>query len=213
MVLGDEQHKINIKIDDENIEQVTEFKYLGVDIHCNGYQEIEINNRVDKAMKIFHAMGQSFINKKEISRKTKINVFKTIYRPILTFGCETWILNKQQKSKIQAVEMRYLRRTKGVTRYDRIRNTDIREELEIESTLEFIERRQLSWWGHLQRMDNKRPVKKIWEAKVQKQKKRGRPRKTWDGVVNEILLKRGTTWEEARRTSKNKKEWTKLVYS
>lgn len=32
-----------------------------------------------------------------------------------TCGCEFWALNKQQESKIQAAEMRYLTRVRGVT--------------------------------------------------------------------------------------------------
>lgn len=33
-------------------------------------------------------------------------------------------------------------------------NVDIREELEIKSMLDYIEERQLNWWGHLQRMED-----------------------------------------------------------
>lgn len=108
--------------------------------------------------------------------------------------------------------MKFLRRVKGVTRKDKIQNVKIREELEIEPTLDFIERRQLSWWGHLIRMNNTRPVKQIWETKIRKRKKRGRPRKTWDVALGEILRKKGKSWAEARTLAKDKKEWARFVH-
>lgn len=212
MVIGNEKKVMNIQIDGVAIEQVETVKYLGVEIQENGKQEIEINNRVEKTLKLFFAMQNVFINKKEISKKTKINIFKTIYRPILTFGCESWVLSQRQKSKIQAIEMKYLRRVREVTKRDKLRNTKIRDDLQIQSTLNFIENRQLSWWGHLQRMSNTRPVKQVWQSKAQKGKQRGRPRQTWDGAVGEILKKRGKTYEEARLLSGNKKEWAKFVH-
>ena len=32
---------------------------------------------------------------------------KNIYRPILTFGYETWILSEEQKHRVQTVDMSY----------------------------------------------------------------------------------------------------------
>lgn len=43
--------------------------------------------------------------------KTKLNVYKATYRPILTYRRETWTLTKQ-KSKIQAAEIKITRRVK-----------------------------------------------------------------------------------------------------
>lgn len=48
-----------------------------------------------------------------------------------------------------------MRRIKGVTERDRIRNVGVRAVLRMQSTLEFIEERRLNWWGNLQRMDER----------------------------------------------------------
>ena len=47
--------------------------------------------------------------RKELSRRTKLRIYNAILVPILVYGSETWVLNKQQESAIQAVEMRVLR--------------------------------------------------------------------------------------------------------
>lgn len=212
MVVAKEKTLIRITIDGVRIKQAEVFQYLGTIIEETGRSEIEISERIKKANNVYYAMNKGFINKKEISKRTKMNVYKTIFRPILTYGCESWVLSQQQRSKIQASEMKYLRRVKGVTRQDRIRNDFIREELEIQSIMEFIEQRQISWWGHLQRMKDTVPVKRIWETKIQGKKMKGRPKKSWESAVKDILQKRGTTWEEAKKLAQNKKEWTKFVY-
>lgn len=173
-------------------------------------QEVELRERIEKAVKIYKMMYSRFIRKQEISRETKIKVFKSVFRPILTFGSESWVLNEKQKSMIQAVEMKFMRRVLGVTKRDRIKNEDIREQLGVQSILKYIEGRQLSWWGHLQRMEDSRPVKRIWESRIEKNRKRGRPRQTWDQAISKILERKGTTWSEAKRRASDKKDWKKF---
>lgn len=115
-------------------------------------------------------------------------------------------------SKIQAVEMKYLRAVKGVTKLDRCRNDDIRGELGIESTLKYIERRQLSWWGHVCRMGSSRQPKKVWNTKVVRKKKRGRPDKCWNDRIANIMEKWEISYNDARVLAMNKKEWAQFVH-
>lgn len=212
LVVGEQSIDTEIKVGDIKIEQVREYKYLGITLNETGKQEAEINERIGKTIKLYHAMNQKFINKKEISKQTKTKIFNTVYRPVLTYGCESWTLTNRQKSKIQAVEMKYLRRVVGKTRLDRIRNTQIREELDMKPVTEFIEQRQLSWWGHIQRMSDDRPVKQVYEARIQTKRRRGRPKQTWNKVVGDILQKRGKTWKEAVAMTRDRSEWRKFIH-
>uniref|UniRef100_A0A1Y1M0F5 Reverse transcriptase domain-containing protein n=2 Tax=Photinus pyralis TaxID=7054 RepID=A0A1Y1M0F5_PHOPY len=155
MVISKENKNINIVINQNKIEQVEAFKYLGVLIDREG---------------------------------------------------------NTMKSKIQATDMKYLRRVKGITRMDRIRNEAVREELEIESIIDMTEKQKLKWFGHICRMDNDRQVKRIWESGVQKKRTRGRPKKTWNDEVAAILKRKGRTWAEARKLARDKKQWTKFVH-
>lgn len=212
MMVARETEEIDIKLREEKIQQVTQYKYLGVTIENSGRQETDIEERIDKTVKTYHAIRASFIKKKEISKGTKMTIFKTIFRPILTFGSESWVLNRRLESKLQAVEMKFLRSVKGVTRMDRVRNTDIREELGTSALLEFIEERQLSWWGHLQRLGENRQVKKIWEARVRIRRDRGRPAENWENAVAKIIQRRGKSLQEARALAVDRKQWTKFVH-
>src|SRR3978361_662388 len=151
MVVGKENKDVKVEMDGMTLQQVKDFKYLGIHIQENGRQEAEVNERVTTAVKTYHALGNKFLRKREISRGTKMSVYRTIYCPILTYGCESWVMTNTMKSKIQAAEMKYLRRVKGITRRDRIRNELVRDELKVEPILKTVERRQLGWVGDLSR--------------------------------------------------------------
>ena len=58
------------------------------------------------------------------------------------YGSETWVLNKQQESAIQATEMRVLRRIAEKRLVDRVWNVETREELKQEGVLEKVKRSQ-----------------------------------------------------------------------
>ena len=212
MHIGKDNKSLNLKINGKNIEQVETFKYLGVLINRTGTDELEIQKRLHSTSKLYFILKNTIIGKKEISHKTKITVYKTIYRPTLMFGSESWTLNESQKSRIQAMEMRYLRKVKGKTRMDKIRNEKIREDLEVESVTDKLEIQKLKWFGHLIRMNTNRPTKQIWECRTQNKRSRGRPKQTWNDELAKILRKRETTWEEAKNIARNKKTWKKFVY-
>ena len=46
---------------------------------------------------------------------------------MLSYGSETWVLEKRNEKKMNAVEIRSFRRTSGVSLADRIRDEKIRE--------------------------------------------------------------------------------------
>ena len=62
------------------------FKYLGVQFQNNEKQEAEINERISTAMKIYYTLNGNFLRMKAITKKTKVNVYKTIFCQILTYS-------------------------------------------------------------------------------------------------------------------------------
>ena len=56
----------------------------------------------------------------------KGKVYKTVVRPAMMYGAETWAVKKTQQKKLDVAEMRMLRWMSGVTKLDRIRNERIR---------------------------------------------------------------------------------------
>lgn len=63
-----------------------------------------------------------------------------------------------------------------------------------------------SWWGHKQT----RPVKRVWEARIQTNRTKRWPRLTWDEVIEEILQKGK---EKAGTLTRNKKMYAEFVHN
>jgi hypothetical protein len=95
-------------------------------------------------------------------------------------------MNSNNQSAIQACEMRFLRKIEGKRRRGRIRNTITRETVGVQPIQEYVERSQLKWYGHVNRMDDKRIVKRVYEARKTGNRPRGRPRKTWYEGLQEV---------------------------
>ncbi|PSN56101.1 hypothetical protein C0J52_10628 [Blattella germanica] len=79
----------------------------------------------------------------------------------------------------------------GKTRRDRIINDRTRESLKQESVEQKLEKRQLKWFGHVVRMDERRKPKQIMEARVEGTRTRGRPRKGYMDRIDDTARKKG----------------------
>ena len=68
------------------------------------------------------------------------------------YGCETWALRKEDRRRIEALEMWVWRRMCKISWQDRITNEDVLIQVgETRSLLRTIELRKKHWFGHILR--------------------------------------------------------------
>ena len=137
------------------------------------------NDVVNKFYKFNLMCGTIRRTLKSPSKGTRLKFYKVMAFPTLLYGSENWTLTKGQASHIQAVAKRFLRHIAGYTLHDHKRNMDIRQELNIISTINRIPQYRLNWWEHLCRMDDCRVYKQLWSYKPRGRRGVGRPRKRW----------------------------------
>ena len=89
MKIGRKQETINLKLGSNEIEQVSQFTYLGTVFSEDGKLNNEIQNRTNKANAVGFQLSRCFFSKKEVSERTKLVVYNSIFRPVLTYGCES----------------------------------------------------------------------------------------------------------------------------
>ena len=211
MVLSRQKEECAVNVNGTPLDQVEKFKYLGVEFSNDARLDCEIDRRIGSASAILRSLYRSVVTKKEVSRRTKMAIFKAVYRPALIYGHEQWVMTERIRSRIRAAEMRFLRRAAGLTLRDRIRSSTIRESLKAESLLLHIERSQLRWLGHVLRMPRERLAHQVFEAMPQGKRPVGRPRLTWRNYIARLCQERlGLTWTDVIVSVKDRNRWKRL---
>ncbi|VDP15220.1 unnamed protein product [Soboliphyme baturini] len=157
-------------INEEAVEQVEKFKYLGTIFTSDGTEsdgklEEEMERRIGVASAVLRELARPIVTKAELILKSKLSMFKSIFIPILIYGHESWRITEKIRTRVQAAEMGFLSRVGGLTRLDMVRNTNIRESLGVKPMLFGIEKSQLRLFGHVLRMPRERKANLLFLAK------------------------------------------------
>ncbi len=79
--------------------------------------------------------------------------------PTALYGAETWNMRAAERKRLSVVEMRCMC---GETQMDQVRNDEVRRTGVIKELAERAEQGLLQWFGHVERMEEERLVKKIY---------------------------------------------------
>lgn len=203
----------DLKIGAKNFEGVSKFKYLGNILNNEAKTNTAINDRLQSGNKAYFS-NVKIIKNKLISRKTKLQIYKTLIRPVVTFGGETWTMTEKDQNALRRFERKIIRRIYGAVKTSdgewRIRSNDeINQILEQEDIVRFIKSQRIQWLGHVERMEDNRMPKKILKATVLSTRKRGRPGLRWlDGVEKDLRLMGVKGWRDRAR---NRVLWREIV--
>ena len=204
----------NITMDTYNFEVVQAFKYLGSILNFTNDIEEEIKTRIAQGNRSFYALKHLF-KSSILSRATKLGLYKTIVRPIVMYGCETWSLTTKQEEDLNCFERKILRSICGPVQEPdgwRIRtNIELSDIFGKNTITAAIKSARLRWAGHVVRMDEERTAKKALDRNFDGTRSRGRPRKRWlDCVVEDAKRLGVTNW---RRMAEDRNEWRTFVES
>ena len=143
-----------------------------------------------------------------MSRRTKIRLYKTLVKPVLMYGCETWKMNESDAKKIDVFQNRCLRRVMKIKWQDKISNIELLERANVEKLSEEVRRRRWRFIGHIlrQQPDNDCVTALTWTPEGGR--KRGRPKTTWRRTVEKERSKAGwQSWSEVRTAAQDRNRW------
>ena len=99
----------------------------------------------------------SLFRNRLLSRATKIRLYKTLIRPVVTYGVETWTMIKKEEHALLIFERKIFGRIYGPKYEDgewKIRmNRELEELKNGENIVKWIKGQRISWLGHLERME------------------------------------------------------------
>ena len=174
----------------------------------DGDLDAEITHRVQSGWNNWRKMSGVLCDNR-INVKIKGKIYKTVVRPAMMYGAETWPVMKAQEKKLDVTEMKMLRWMCGVTKMDKIRNERIRGTTKVVEISKKVQERRLQWYGHVMRRDETYVGRRVMEGEVQGRRRRGRPKRRWMDCVREDLREKQLSEDDAydragwRRAVKN----------
>jgi hypothetical protein len=93
---------------DKHFEVVKEFVYLGSLMTPANDVSLEVQRRIQTANRCFFGL-RKHLRSSHLSRQTKFTIHKTLIRPVLLYGSETWVLTKREENQSLVFERKVLR--------------------------------------------------------------------------------------------------------
>ena len=106
MVNTTDAKSARIIINQQQLEEVENFKYLGAILSVDGSCEAEIRARIGAAMARLNRIWSS----KSIGFPTKLKLYRALVKTIVLYRCETWTLLAVTENKLQAFENKCMRK-------------------------------------------------------------------------------------------------------
>ena len=92
------------QIDGETVETVSDFIFLGSKITADGDCSHEIKRRLLLGRKVMTNLD-SILKSRDSTLPTKVRLVKAMVFPVVTYGCESWMITKAECQRIDAFEL------------------------------------------------------------------------------------------------------------
>lgn len=125
---------------------------------------------------------------KNLSIQQKIRHFCMFVQSTLLYNSELWALTNTLNNKLDAFHRRILRYAIGFHWPKKISNEDLYRITKQIPLSRIIQKRRLSWFGHLMRLPETTPARIAFNVAVgPKKRKRGRPKHIWLNTIQDDL--------------------------
>ena len=76
--------------------------------------EREIDRRIGAASAVMRTLKRSVVVKRELSQKSKLSIYRSVYVPTLATGHEFLVVTERTRSRLQAEALSFLRRVTDI---------------------------------------------------------------------------------------------------
>jgi len=174
------------QIDEETVETVTDFIFLGSKITADADCSHEIKRYLLLGRKVMTNLD-NILKSRDITLPTKVHLVKAMVFPVVMYECESWTIKKSERRRIDAFELWCWRRLLRVPWTARRSNQSILKEISPGCSLEgLMLKLKLQYFGHLmQRVDSLE--KTLMLGGIGGRRRRGWQRMRWlDGITDSM---------------------------
>ena len=202
MLSGEHPAPTDVFIDQNKVEEVKDFTYLGSSISNTNDLDHELKCRIGKAASAFSSLNKIWGSKK-FSRRLKLRFYNSNVVPTLLYGSETWQLKATHERKLDAFDMKCLCKILGIKWKDFVTNEEIRDKTKQQPLSSTICKRRLRWLGHVLRLPATRPANQAINWTPKGQRRRGRPKMNWRQTVERDLRLVDRRWSDTSRLAED----------
>ncbi len=134
----------------DQLEVVSQFKYLGSVFTSDCMLDVEITHRVAAASSAFQQLRRASIwISRALTLSVKMQFFQCIVMSVLLYFGETWAVVKQHISHLAVFQKNWLQRICGISLRDHVPNVDILNRCNTLSVECQLQGKRLRWLGHV----------------------------------------------------------------
>ena len=140
----------------------------------------------------------SIISNRDINLSARRLILLSVVRPSVDYGSEIWEGNKAKISALESIILKGAKKILGCS--SKTCNEAVRGDMGLETLKSRRDRAKLKWWYKLVTMSEDRYAKQLFSQKWNIKPRRGRQRKMWSSVVDDIFTSLGIDkgeWLEA----------------
>ena len=200
----DEREVSEVEVGNEKLEVVPEFCYLGDMLSAGGGCEVAASWLRSLAANVYGASSANcfpFSPTAICPFLTRGKVYSSCVRSVMLHAAETWAMKMDTLNRLRRNNLATIRWIFNVRAKDEVSSDSLLTKLGIQDLDVVLRTSRMRWFGHVERSTG-------WIAEVRRlnvvaQKRSGRPRKSWDEVLENDRKKLGMDSADPQ----NRSEW------
>ena len=191
----------------------------------------EVTARTAKASVAFGRLRTNVWERNGIRLDTKLKVYKAVVLPTLLYACETWAVYQCHAKKLNHFHLSCLRKILKIRWQDKIPDTEVLNKakykykslfgikhntmfitIKMKSVHTLLKHAQLRWTGHVTRMPDERPPKKVLYGELQEGKRsQGGQKKRYKDTLKASFKDFNIPTESCEQAAQDRTKWRCLI--
>ena len=163
---------------------VSSYTYLGIEFSNNGAWDFHIKKVLSTGKEKVNKL-HSIISNRDINVSARRLLLLSVIRPSMEYGSEIWEGNKANMNALESVILRGAKKILGCS--SKTCNEAVRGDMGLETLKGRRDRAKLKWWSKLVKMPGSRYAKQLFSQEWNVKPRRGRQRKMWGKVVEDLF--------------------------